>query len=63
MGLFSTCQFLGIFFGGMLGGWMQHIGDKADLFWALATLAFIWLLVANGMQEPSSRDEVQPPVV
>jgi predicted MFS family arabinose efflux permease len=63
MGLFSTCQFLGIFFGGMLGGWMQHIGDKADLFWALATLALIWLLVANGMQEPSGRDEVQPPVV
>ena len=52
MGIYSTSQFLGIFVGGALGGWVQqHFGiDGVFVFGALAAL--LWLGLAVTMREP-----------
>ncbi len=52
MGIYSTAQFLGIFVGGALGGWVQqHFGiDGVFVFGALAAL--LWLGLAVTMREP-----------
>ncbi len=52
-GVYSSLQFLGIFVGGVAGGWVhQHAGSGAVFAWSGA-LALLWLLVAATMQQPS----------
>ncbi len=52
MGIYSSSQFFGAFFGGIVGGWLhQHYGiEMVFLFCAIS--AGIWVLVAVGMQVP-----------
>lgn len=52
MGLYSTCQFLGAFLGGVLGGWLEQLGQVMPLFLTLAGLSLLWLLLTQGMQVP-----------
>lgn len=52
MGVYSTCQFLGIFTGGALGGLMLHLNEPRWLFWALALPVAGWCWLAATMQEP-----------
>jgi MFS family permease len=53
MGLYSSLQFLGIFAGGVLGGFaQQRAGDQA-VFALTAALALIWLIAAATMAQPS----------
>jgi MFS family permease len=50
IGVYNTTQTLGVFFGGLLGGWAaMHFGAGA-VFGLCAALAVIWLLVAAGMR-------------
>jgi len=52
LGVFSTCQFLGAFCGGALGGWLlQHWGGDA-LLYACAALCLVWLLAAVKLRLP-----------
>jgi len=52
MGVFSSVQFLGAFFGSAMGGLlMQLYGGNAVLIFAVVML-LIWLLVASGMRAP-----------
>jgi predicted MFS family arabinose efflux permease len=52
-GIFSTSQFLGIFVGGVAGGWMlQMLGGNA-VFVASLGLCAAWLVVAATMKQPS----------
>lgn len=52
MGVFSTSQFAGAFFGGLLGGWVhQYYGEGAVLLFCAAA-ALIWLGVAGSMNRP-----------
>lgn len=52
MGVYSTCQFLGAFLGGVVGGWLHgRIGPHA-VFAACAALNVAWLLAAAGMHAP-----------
>ena len=52
MGVFSTSQFAGAFFGGVLGGWVhQRYGAEAVFLFCAAT-AFVWLSVAWSMGSP-----------
>jgi MFS family permease len=53
MGLYSSLQFLGIFIGGMVGGFAHQRGGSTAVFVLTALLALIWLLVAAGMAQPS----------
>ena len=52
MGVYTTSQFLGVFSGGMLGGWIsEHLGSEAVfVFNALVTLS--WLLLVATMKNP-----------
>jgi len=50
MGVYSSVQFLGAFFGAAVGGaLMQYVGHNAIFFFAIALL-LVWLIVVSGMQ-------------
>ena len=52
MGIYSTCQFLGTFIGGILGGFaLANVGIQG-LFWLLALLLLSWCFVAATMASP-----------
>jgi len=54
MGVYSSVQFLGAFFGAAAGGFlMQHFGGNAVFGFAIGLL-LIWLLVASTMQPPAA---------
>jgi MFS family permease len=52
-GVFSTSQFLGIFVGGVGGGWIQARWGGEAVFVASLGFALVWLLVAATMKPPS----------
>ncbi len=50
MGVYSSVQFLGAFFGASVGGaLMQYVGGNAVFIFAIVLL-FVWLIVVSGMQ-------------
>jgi MFS family permease len=53
MGIYSSLQFLGIFVGGVVGGWVHQTTGSASVFVLSAGLALLWLLVAATMKQPS----------
>jgi MFS family permease len=53
MGLYSSLQFLGIFAGGVIGGWANQHGGTAAVFALTAAMALAWLLAAATMRQPS----------
>lgn len=52
MGIYSSAQFLGVFLGGVCGGWLHHLFNMEIVFAFSASLAGIWFLLAVTMQEP-----------
>jgi MFS family permease len=52
MGVFSTSQFLGAFFGGTTGGWLLGHGGTAAVFLACAGALSLWAVVAITMRAP-----------
>jgi len=52
-GLYSSSQFLGIFVGGVVGGWAHQHGGSAGVFALTAVIALLWLLAAVTMAQPS----------
>jgi MFS family permease len=61
VGVFNTCQFLGPFFGGLIGGALMHAGPRA-LFAFLLVAGLAWLVVAWGMQAPVPYRQVVVPL-
>jgi MFS family permease len=53
MGLYSSCQFLGIFAGGSLGGFIFSHAGIVGVFALCAGIAAIWLIVAIMMRAPT----------
>ncbi len=54
MGVYSSVQFLGAFFGAAMGGMlMQNAGGNAVFAFAIGLL-LLWLLVASGMKPPAA---------
>ncbi|MFT7052689.1 MAG: MFS family permease [Psychromonas sp.] len=53
MGIYSTYQFLGAFFGGILGGFSYKLLGSSGLFLFLAGLMVIWFFISLGMHNPS----------
>jgi MFS family permease len=51
-GIYSSLQFLGIFIGGVVGGWVQSTGSGNVFVWS-GGLALLWLLIAATMRQPS----------
>ncbi len=52
-GIYSSSQFLGIFVGGIVGGWASQTGGSTGVFMLTAVIAFIWLIAAATMAQPS----------
>ena len=50
LGVYSSLQFLGIFAGGALGGFVNQTAGAAGVFAFTMTLALIWLLVAAAVR-------------
>jgi MFS family permease len=59
IGVYNTPQTLGLFFGGLLGGWLaKHYGAGA-VYVSCALLSLLWLVVALGMKPlPAARSSV-----
>jgi len=52
MGVFSSAQFLGIFAGGMAGGWLLGSNRPYPVFLAAGIVALAWLLWHRGLPSP-----------
>ena len=50
IGVYNTSQTLGLFVGGLLGGWIAGRYGAAAVFGTCAALALVWLAVALGMR-------------
>jgi MFS family permease len=53
MGVYSSLQFLGIFVGGIAGGFAHQHGGSGAVFATTCVLALIWLAAAAQMAQPS----------
>jgi MFS family permease len=51
-GVYSSAQFLGIFLGGVFGGWAHQSGGDTRVFMLTAALALLWLAAAATMARP-----------
>jgi len=56
-GVYSCCQFLGIFIGGTVGGWFYSAHNMIGVFIFSIVLALIWLAIASTMKKPIKREE------
>ncbi len=52
MGAYSSSQFLGAFFGGLIGGGLYGLYGAGSVFIASAILASTWFIIAGFMQTP-----------
>ncbi len=50
IGVYNTTQTLGVFFGGLLGGWLAGHHGAAGVFLVCAALCALWLALAAGMR-------------
>ncbi|HZU89753.1 MAG TPA: MFS transporter [Stellaceae bacterium] len=51
-GIYSSAQFLGIFFGGAVGGWASAAGGAGAVFGFTLAVALAWLALAMTMRRP-----------
>lgn len=51
-GIYSSSQFLGIFFGGAVGGWASAVGGTTGVFVFAMAVALVWFAVATTMHRP-----------
>jgi len=52
IGVYNTTQTLGVFFGGLLGGWIASHYGTTGVFAVCAVLSVVWLVLAIGMRRP-----------
>jgi MFS family permease len=50
IGVYNTTQTLGVFFGGIVGGWVAQYYGTTAVFGVCAALVVLWLLLAAGMR-------------
>lgn len=53
MGIYNSTQFLGIFVGGVLGGWVNQQWQAAGVFWLSALVAGAWLVTTLKLPAPT----------
>lgn len=53
MGMYSTAQFLGVFVGGALGGYIYGAWGIGAVFFSLCGLTGFWFLLSFGMKNPA----------
>ena len=55
IGVYNTTQTLGVFFGGLIGGWVASYHGDTGVFVVCAVLVAVWLVVAAGMRSPGTK--------
>jgi MFS family permease len=55
IGVYNTTQTIGVFIGGVLGGWVAERYGPAAVFTTCALLCGLWLVAALGMRPPRAR--------
>jgi MFS family permease len=60
IGVYNTAQTLGLFVGGLAGGWLAKHFGHALLFGSCAALSLAWLGLAWGMRAPGRAAAVNP---
>jgi MFS family permease len=60
LGLYSTSQFLGVFVGGALGGWLYQLFDIKGIITLVVLLLTFWLILLFDFRSPSTVKFVQP---
>ena len=58
IGVYNTTQTLGVFFGGLVGGWVASRYGTTGVFAVCAVLAALWLALAAGMRPPARVNEL-----
>jgi len=53
MGVYSTCQFMGAFFGGVMGGWFLSQYRESGVYFLVSAVCLIWFFIARSMENPS----------
>jgi MFS family permease len=61
IGVYNTTQTLGVFFGGLLGGWVASHRGATGVFALCALLVAVWLALAAGMRPPPAVNQVPSP--
>ena len=51
-GVYSTCQFAGVFFGGVAGGWMMSSYGAVQVFYFSGAICVLWLLLMLAKRLP-----------
>ncbi|CAN5345861.1 MFS transporter [soil metagenome] len=61
MGMFSCSQFLGIFVGGTVAGWLSSYGGSHNVFLMCGIMACIWFgaVIVNNIQIPYTKERVR----
>jgi MFS family permease len=54
IGVYNTTQTLGLFFGGLLGGWVAKSFGTTEVFALCALLCMVWLIAVAGMRPLAS---------
>jgi MFS family permease len=57
IGVYNTTQTLGVFFGGLLGGWVAEYQGTTGVFALCAALSVVWVALAAGMRAPAPVNE------
>ncbi|EKD53772.1 MAG: hypothetical protein ACD_60C00156G0014 [uncultured bacterium] len=52
LGLYSCSQFLGIFAGGLAGGWLYEVFGLTDVYLFCVILALLWIAIAFRIKNP-----------
>lgn len=52
MGAYSSCQFMGLFIGGLVGGWFKGVYGETAVFLFCALAALSWLIISLFMKPP-----------
>ena len=55
IGVYNTTQTLGVFFGGLIGGWVASHYAATGVFVVCAVLVAAWLVIAFGMRTPAAQ--------
>jgi len=51
LGIYSCAQFLGIFIGGITGGWLYGVAGLTSVYLFCAGLTILWYAIALGMKK------------
>ncbi|WP_423194959.1 Putative MFS family arabinose efflux permease [Cupriavidus sp. H19C3] len=63
LGVYNTTQAMGLFLGGVAGGWLLKHEGRAAVFIGCAAVLLCWLIIAWSMKAPPARGHVEAPSV